>query len=68
MSETESVETREEARQATGKTATRLIQIIAAVAIVGGLVGAVYLPRSASLVVAFLGFVAYLIFDHVSRR
>ena len=68
MSEMESVETREGARQATGKTVARLVQIVAVVAMLGGLLGAFYLPHGASLSVAFLAFVAYLISDHWSRR
>ena len=68
MSEIESVETCREARRKTGKIAVRLVQMIAVAAILGGLMGAIYLPRSASLIVAFLAFVAYLLFDHVSRR
>lgn len=68
MSEMESVETRGEVRRATGKTVARLVKIIAVVAILGGLFGAIYFPHSASLVVAFFAFVAYLISDHLSRR
>ena len=41
MSETESFETRSDARQAWGHTVARVIQIIAAMAIFGGLCGAI---------------------------
>ena len=63
MSEMESFETRSDARQAWGHTVARVIQIIAAMAIFGGLWGAIYSPPSASLVVAFVAFVVYLICD-----
>lgn len=68
MSEMESNETRREATQATGKTVARLVRIVAVVAMLGGLLGTIYFPRGASLIVAFLAFVAYLISDHLSRR
>jgi hypothetical protein len=68
MSEIESVETRDEARQGWGQTATRLLQIVAAVAILVGLSGAIYSPHSASLVVAFLAFVVYLVSDYLRRK
>jgi hypothetical protein len=68
MSEMGSVETCREARQETGKIVVRLVQMIAVAAMLGGLLGAIYLPRSASLIVAFFAFVAYLLFDHASRR
>jgi uncharacterized protein YqgC (DUF456 family) len=67
MSEIESVEPRGE-RRAKSKTVAMLAQVIAVVAMLGGLVGTIYYPHSASLVVAFLAFVAYLISHHWSRR
>jgi len=68
MSEMESFETRSEARQSRGETLTRVVQITAVMAILGGLWGAIYSPRSAGLVVAFVAFVVYLVSDLLGRR
>ena len=46
----------------------RVVRIVAVVAMLAGLLGTIYFPRSASLIVAYLAFVAYLIADHLSRR
>ncbi len=68
MSEMESFETRSEPRQSRGETVARVVQITAGVAILGGLLGAIYSPRSAGLVVAFVAFVVYLVSDLLGRR
>jgi len=68
MSEMESFETRSEGRQARGLTVARVVQITAVVAILGGLWGAIYSPRGAGLVVAFVAFVVYLVSDGLGRR
>ena len=68
MSETESDKTRGESRQAALRTLIRMIRVVAACAVLGGLVGAIYNPRSGGLVVAFFAFVAYLISDFFLRR
>ena len=68
MSEMESVETRREERRATGKAAARVVRIVSVLAMLAGLWGTIFFPHSASLIVAYLAFVAYLIADHLSRR
>ena len=68
MSEMESFERRSEAQKSRRQTVARVVQITTAVAILGGLWGAVYSPRSAGLVVAFVAFVVYLVSDLLSRR
>jgi len=68
MSEMESFERRSEAQKSRGQTVARVVQITTVVAIVGGLWGAVYSPRSAGVVVAFVAFVVYLVSDLLSRR
>ena len=68
MSEMESFETRSEAGQARSRTVARVVQITAVVAILGGLWGAIYSPRGAGLVVAFVAFVVYLVSDGLGRR
>ena len=68
MSETESDKTGGESRQPALRTLTRLVRVVAAFAVVGGLAGAIYNPRSEGLVVAFFAFVAYLTSDYFLRR
>lgn len=67
MSEMESVERRVE-RRAGNRPLAILIQVVAVAAILGGLVGTLYYPHSASLIVAFFGFVVFLISHYFSRR
>jgi len=68
MSEMESFERRSEGRHARGQAVARVVQITAVVAILVGLWGAIYSPRSAGLVVAFVAFVVYLVSDLLGRR